>query len=424
MAVDISTFNPFDPSTQQCPFPHYAQMREEAPVHPVPGLGVHLVTKHDLVMQVLRDPQTYSSMFGGAGMPLSSADREKFAEVMAAGYPRVPTMLTADQPDHTRYRRLVARAFHPKVIAEMEPIIRQITVELIESWIDKGRIEFVKEFGVPLPVRVIAKALNVPDDRLADFKRWSDDSIAGIGTNITLEQRLQAEYGVNEFQHYFAEQIELRRTHPQDDILTNLLNASIDDDDPEVTDKRQLDMPEMLSIIQQLLVAGNETTTKSLTEMVRLLAENPEEWAALKADPSRAEKVFEETLRLSTPTQGMWRILTKDAELGGVQLTKGQRIIIVFASANRDEALFDNPDEFDPMRDHLRDNLAFGKGIHFCLGANLSRLEGKVAAEELSKRIDTITLSESNKYQYFPSFMLRGLTDLDIEFTAAKGVTA
>ena len=424
MAVDISTFNPFDPSTQQCPFPHYAQMREEAPVHPVPGLGVHLVTKHDLVMQVLRDPQTYSSMFGGAGMPLSSADREKFAEVMAAGYPRVPTMLTADQPDHTRYRRLVARAFHPKVIAEMEPIIRQITVELIESWIDKGRIEFVKEFGVPLPVRVIAKALNVPDDRLADFKRWSDDSIAGIGTNITLEQRLQAEYGVNEFQHYFAEQIELRRTNPQDDILTNLLNASIDDDDPEVTDKRQLDMPEMLSIIQQLLVAGNETTTKSLTEMVRLLAENPEEWAALKADPSRAEKVFEETLRLSTPTQGMWRILTKDAELGGVQLIKGQRIIIVFASANRDEALYDNPDEFDPMRDHLRDNLAFGKGIHFCLGANLSRLEGKVAAEELSKRIGTITLSESNKYQYFPSFMLRGLTDLDIEFTAAKGVTA
>jgi cytochrome P450 len=424
MTVDISTFNPFDPSTQQCPFPHYAQMREEAPVHPVPGLGVHLVTKHDLVMQVLRDPQTYSSMFGGAGMPLSSADREKFAEVMAAGYPRVPTMLTADQPDHTRYRRLVARAFHPKVIAEMEPIIRQITVELIESWIDKGRIEFVKEFGVPLPVRVIAKALNVPDDRLADFKRWSDDSIAGIGTNITLEQRLQAEYGVNEFQHYFAEQIELRRTNPQDDILTNLLNASIDDDDPEVTDKRQLDMPEMLSIIQQLLVAGNETTTKSLTEMVRLLAENPEEWAALKADPSRAEKVFEETLRLSTPTQGMWRILTKDAELGGVQLTKGQRIIIVFASANRDEALYDNPDDFIPMRDHLRDNLAFGKGIHFCLGANLSRLEGKVAAEELSKRIDTITLSESNKYQYFPSFMLRGLTDLDIEFTAAKSVTA
>ena len=261
----------------------------------------------------------------------------------------------------------------------------------------------------------------MPDDRLADFKRWSDDSIAGIGTNITIEQRIQAEYGVNEFQHYFAEQINLRRTEPQDDLLTNLLNASIDDDDPEVTDKRQLDMAEMLSIVQQLLVAGNETTTKTLTEMIRLLAENPAEWEKLKADPSRAEKVVEETLRLSTPTQGMWRILTKDTELGGVQLTKGQRIIIVFASANRDEALYDDPDGFNPDREHLRENLAFGKGIHFCLGANLSRLEGKVAAEELSKRIDTITLSDSNKYEYFPSFMLRGLTNLEVEFTAATG---
>jgi cytochrome P450 len=303
----------------------------------------------------------------------------------------------------------------------MEPIIREITVGLIDSWIDKGRIEFVKEFGVPLPVRVIAKALNVPDDRLADFKRWSDDSIAGIGTNITIDQRIQAEYGVNEFQHYFAEQINLRRTEPQDDLLTNLLNASIDDDDPEVTDKRQLDMAEMLSIVQQLLVAGNETTTKTLTEMIRLLAENPAEWEKLKADPSRSEKVVEETLRLSTPTQGMWRILTKDTELGGVQLTKGQRIIIVFASANRDEALYDDPDGFNPDREHLRENLAFGKGIHFCLGANLSRLEGKVAAEELSKRLDTLTLSDSNKYEYFPSFMLRGLTNLDVEFTAATG---
>jgi cytochrome P450 len=278
----------------------------------------------------------------------------------------------------------------------------------------------VKEFAVPLPVRVIAKALNVPDDRLADFKRWSDDSIAGIGTNISIDDRIKAEYGVNEFQHYFAEQIELRRTHPQDDLLTNLLNATIDDDDPEVTDNRQLDMPEMLSIVQQLLVAGNETTTKTLTEMIRLLAENPQEWAKLKADPSRAEKVMEETLRLSTPTQGMWRVVTKDTELGGVALKKGQRIIIVFASANRDEDLFDEPDAFMPDREHLRDNLAFGKGIHFCLGANLSRLEGKVAAEELSKRLDSISLTSSNKFEYFPSFMLRGLTDLEIEFTPSE----
>jgi len=130
--------------------------------------------------------------------------------------------------------------------------------------------------------------------------------------------------------------------------------------------------------------------------------------------------VMEETLRLSTPTQGMWRVVTKDTELGGVALKKGQRIIIVFASANRDEDLFDEPDAFMPDREHLRDNLAFGKGIHFCLGANLSRLEGKVAAEELSKRLDSISLTSSNKFEYFPSFMLRGLTDLEIEFTPSE----
>lgn len=352
---------------------------------------------------------------------MDPSTRDRFAEVFAEGYPRVPTMLTADQPEHTRYRRLVSRAFHPKVIAELEPVVRAITVRLIDSWIEKGKIELVADFAVPLPVEVIAHALNVPDDRLADFKRWSDDSIAGIGTNISLEERLQAERGVNEFQRYFAEQIELRRSEPRDDILTNLLNARIDDEDSDVTDKRPLDMPEMLSIVQQLLVAGNETTTKMLTEMVRLLAEHPDEWAKVKSDPGRIEKVVEETLRLSTPTQGMWRVVARDTELAGVPLKKGSRLIIAFCSANRDEEVFADPDSFDPSRDNVRDNLAFGKGIHFCLGANLSRLEGKVALEELSKRLDTLSLSASNTFDYYPSFMLRGLTRLDVEFTAAHG---
>ncbi len=419
MAVDISSFNPFDAATLQCPFPHYAQMRSEQPVMKVPGLGIHMVTRHDLVMQVLRDPKTFSSVFGGTGMPVSSDVRKRFEEVFSEGYPRVSTMLTADQPEHTRYRRLVSRAFHPKVIAELEPTIRMITTRLIDSWIERGRIEFVRDFAVPLPVEVIARALNVPDDRLVDFKRWSDDSIAGIGTNISIEERIRAEYGVNEFQHYFAEQIENRRTNPRDDILTNLLNARVDDDDSDIDDKRPLDMPEMLSIVQQLLVAGNETTTKMLTEMMRLLAEHPEQWNALTRDPSRIERVVEETLRISTPTQGMWRMVTAEVELGGVQLAKGDRIVVVFSSANRDESLYANPDSFDPDRENLRDHLAFGKGIHFCLGANLSRLEGKVALEELSRRLKSIALAESNTFEYYPSFMLRGLTFLDLDFEPA-----
>ncbi|MGD9997858.1 MAG: cytochrome P450 [Ilumatobacteraceae bacterium] len=419
MTDTLAHFNPFDPATLQCPFPHYATMREQAPVHFVEQFGVHLVTRHDLVMEVLRDPQTYSSLFGTTSMPLGDEAKRRMAAVIAEGYPRVPTMLTADQPEHTRYRRLVAKAFHPQSIAELEPVIRRITTRLIDSWIDRGTIEFVRDFGVPLPVEVIAHALNVPDERLADFKRWSDDSIAGIGTNISLEARLEAERGVNEFQHYFAEQLEMRRAEPRDDLLTHLLNARIDHDDTEVVDKRPLDVPEMLSIIQQLLVAGNETTTKMLTEMMRLLGERPEEWDLLRRDPHRIERVVEETLRLATPTQGMWRVVTRDVTLGGVELSAGSRIVVVFSSANRDEAIYADPDEFDPDRENLRLHLAFGKGIHFCLGANLSRLEGQVALQELTRRIAGFRLSDSNRYEYFPSFMLRGLTRLDIEFTPA-----
>ena len=419
MSNDLADFNPFDSATLQCPFPHYAQMREEQPVMLIESLGMFLVTRHDLVLGVLRDPATYSSMFGGASMPLPTEARAKMAAVMADGYPRVPTMLTADMPDHTRYRRLVSKAFTPKVIAELEPVIRSIATKLIDSWIDSGSIEFVEQFGVPLPVEVIAHALNVPESRMADFKRWSDDSIAGIGTNISLEQRLEAERGVNEYQHYFAAEFEKRKIEPQDDLLTALLQARIDDDDPEVTDKRPLDMAEMLSIVQQLLVAGNETTTKLLTETMRLLANNPDQWQLLQRDPSRASNVIEEALRLSTPTQGMFRIATRDHELEGVHIPKGSRLVIVFASANRDEAIYDEADDFNPDRDSLREHLAFGKGIHFCLGAALSRLEGKVALEELVRRLDSFSLTDSNKFEYFPSFLLRGLTRLDIDFVPA-----
>jgi cytochrome P450 len=425
VSTDLAAFNPFDPATLQCPFPHYAQMRDERPVMYIESMGMYLVTRHDLVLQVIRNVETYSSRFGRASLPLPAEAQDRMAAVVADGWPRVPTMLTADMPDHTRYRRLISKAFTPKVIAELEPVIRRITTRLIDSWIDSGSIEFVEQFGVPLPVEVIAHALNVPDDRLADFKRWSDDSIAGIGTDISIDDQLAAERGVNEYQHYFAAEFEKRKLEPQDDLLTNLLNARIDDDDPldeqVVLDKRPLDMAEMLSMVQQLLVAGNETTTKLLTETMRLLAESPDQWQQLKADPSRAPMIVEEALRLSTPTQGMFRISTTDHELDGVPIPRGARLVIVFASANRDEALYAEPDSFDPDREHLRDHLAFGKGIHFCLGAALSRLEGKVALEELSRRLDSFTLAESNEFTYFPSFLLRGLTQLDLDIVAAGG---
>ena len=430
--VDLSEFALFDPAIQQCPHAYYAAMREEAPVFgaAVPGGTLHLVTRYDDVTDIVRDVDTFSNRFdtAGANFHPELAARMKELYETEGGYDKIGTMLTVDPPDHTRFRRLVTKAFTPKVIADLEPTIREITRGLVADVLAEmeahGQVEFVETFAVPLPVTVIAKALNVPDDRLADFKRWSDASIAGIGTNISIEERLEAEREVIQFQKYFAEQLELRRENPQDDILTNLLNARIDadevDDNGQAIDDRPLTMPEMLSIIQQLLVAGNETTTKALTEMMRLLGENPHEWDRLREDPSRAKAVFEETLRLSTPTQGMFRVVKADTEVAGTSLCPGDRAVVMYAAANRDPNVFDDPETFSPDRDNLTSHLAFGKGVHFCLGAALSRLEGKVAAEELARGLASFRLCDSNEFRYLPSFMLRGLISLDIEVEAAS----
>ncbi len=423
-AVDPADFGLFDPAIQQQPHPYYAAMRATAPVFATDALGmpVWLVTTHDLVLEVLRDPTTYSSRFGSAGMP---ADPELAARLRQlredhGGWPAVPTMLSADPPEQTRYRRLVSKAFTPRSITDLEPAIRAISRRLIDSWIGNGTIEFVTAFAVPLPVQSIAKALAVPDDRLVDFKRWSDDNVAPIGASLTPEQRIAAEMGQIEMQHFFADQLERRRAEPGDDILSRLVTARIDKtEDPDLPDE-PLTMSEMQSILSQLLVAGNETTTKLLTEMMLLLGRNPDRWQQVQRDPSFAKPIIEEVLRLSTPTQGMWRITTREVELGSVIIPAGRRIVLMYTSANRDERHFADPDTFDPDRSNLVNHLAFGKGIHYCVGANLSRLEARVALEELAARVASFRLADTNTYEYHPSFMLRGLTRLDLELTPTR----
>jgi cytochrome P450 len=417
--ADLTGFNPFDPAIQQCPHQYYRAMQAtgDAVFH-VPGTDIYLVTRHDLIVPLLRDTATFSSNFGSAGEMPRGDVIERIKAVLATGWPQVPTMLTIDPPYHTRYRGTVAPYFTPKRMAELREPVAAIVARLIDGWIDRGSIEFVREFAVPLPIEAIAHVLNVPADRMDDFKRWSDDSIANIGTSISDDERVAAFEGIVEFQHYFAEQLERRRTEPAGDLMSDLVQAEIDTDEGG---RRPLTMPEMLSIVQQLLVAGNETTTKSLTEGVKLLAEHPAQWAALKADPSgRAAVVAEEVLRLSTPTQGMFRVATRDTEIEGCPVPKGARVMLVYSAANRDPSVWgDEPDGFDPDRTNLKEHLAFGKGIHFCLGAPLSRVEMQVAFEQLAQRLDTISLDDTNTFEYHPSFVLRGLKRLDLSFTPA-----
>ncbi|MFN3255148.1 MAG: cytochrome P450 [Ilumatobacter sp.] len=424
--LTLEGFNLFSDQVQQCPHAYYALMREQTPVFHVPGTDIYLVTRHDLVVPILRDVETFSSNFSTTGMKPDADLIAKMNDVIKQGWPKVPTMLTIDPPHHTRFRGTVAPYFVPRRMKELEGPITEIVDRLIDALPTDGTVvNVVDALNVPVPIEAIAHVLNVPPEKLADFKRWSDDSIASIGTAISDERRLEALAGEVEFQHYFAEQLERRRSEPIGDLMSDLVQARIESepDHPAIEGdgKRSLDMPEMLSIVQQLLVAGNETTTKSLTEGVRLLAENPDVWAKLKADPEGyAPNVTEEVLRMSTPTQGMFRIVQRDTEIDGFPVPKGARLVVVYSAANRDPEVFPNPDEFDPDRDGLmKQHLAFGKGIHFCIGAPLSRLEMNTVFRQLGRRIESITLADDNELRYFPSFMLRGLMRLDVSFTRA-----
>jgi cytochrome P450 len=322
-------------------------------------------------------------------------------------------MLTEDPPVHTRYRKLVSKAFTPKMVSSLEPRVRALCENLVNGWKGEKRVDFNRDFGVPLPVTTVAYILGVPDDHQSDFKRWADQSVAAIGRTINDEDRLASQRTIVEQQRWFADQIELRRDDPSDDFLSNLLNARLTEEDEIEGDP--LSMGEMLSIIRQIQVAGSETTTSLMADAMVRLSHRPEIWEKMKEDPTLIQAVVEEVLRLSSPNQGLFRIATRDAEIRGVTIPKGSAVWAMFGSANRDERVFPNPNEFDPDRKNLHAHLALGKGVHYCLGAALARLEARVGLEALCQRIDSFSVVDEASLRYSPSFILRGLEGLKLD---------
>ena len=419
----LDGFDPFAPEVIADPVPWYARMRKEQPVFRVPGHGFYLVTAYDDVMAAVRDTETFSNRFTSPGLALgqgSSAIQEQLDAILASGYPRTPTLLTNDPPAHTRFRRLVARAFTPRRVASWQPAIERLSDELIAGFAARGSVELVAEFAVPLPISVIADALGVPRSMLPTFRRWTDDSPDLLGADVTDERLLDAAHGLVEFQRYFAAELDDRRRSPRDDFLTDLVHATVDGQEEGLDDLRPLDVPEMLSILHQLLVAGNETTTALLAESMRLLIAHPAEFTrvAADADGSYSAAVVEEALRLVAPTQGMFRVVTRDTVLGGVEIPAGATAILMYASANRDEAQWPDPDSFCPARQGVRHHLSFGNGIHFCIGAALSRAEAQTALPRLCRAMPGAAPA-TDRFDYKPSFILRGLRSLPLTFTSA-----
>ncbi len=405
--MSIADFDPLAPETVECPYPFYAAMRCEAPVYQVPGAGFFIVSRYQDIKTVLLDTATFTSRTGPG---VRKEPPKEVLEILSQGWLPVDTLLTNDPPSHRRYRGLVNKAFTPRRVALIEPSVRTIANTLVDAFIADSRVELVSQFAVPLPLTVIANALGVPPADQALFKRWSDDAVAPLGGMITPERELECAKSTVEFQRYFAAKLDERRAAPQDDVLTDLINARLEGETP-------LNTAEMLNILQQLLVAGNETTTNLIASAMLLLLQNPQQLASVCADRSLIPNFVEEALRFESPVQGLFRMAKVETELGGVKIPAGSRLVLMYASGNRDDQEFPQADRFDICRANAKDHFAFGAGIHYCLGASLARLEATVAFETLLGRLPHIRLAEGqNDYTHTPSFILRGLKALHLEF--------
>lgn len=413
----IDHVDTMDPEFLQDPHPFYARMRREAPVYRDPKTNIVYVATYGLIREVASKPKLFSNKFGeqlksGAA---TEQDPEEIA-IQEEGWIIVDTMLTADPPEHTRYRKLSMKAFTYKRVLQMTDYVTNVVDQLIDELPASGKIEFKSQFANKLPMFVIADSLGVPREHFERFEEWSNAFILQLSGVADKEQRLWAASKIVEFQKYFVDVIEEKRKNPTEDVISDLVHADLS----EEGDARKMNYEELLSILQQLLVAGNETTAHTLTAGLYYLLNHPEQLEMLRNDPSLVDNFVEETLRFLTPTNNMWRVALEDTELGGVQIRKDDLLVIRFGSGNRDECKFNDPENFDIKRENAGEHLAFGAGIHTCIGAQLARKELQAAFSILLKRLKTIKINpENNQLVYLPSILLRGVMELNIEYEKA-----
>ena len=413
-ATDITKVNMVSPEVLECPYPYYERVREEAPVHQTP-LGFWAVSRYEDVLSVVRNPEMFSSL--AQSNSFVTPPPPEVIEIAKQGYPRVNTLLSNDPPSHTQFRNLVNKAFLPKRVAQLEESIRKIANDLIDAFINDGKVDLVEQFAVGVPLTVIADALGVDRADMPKFKKWSDDSVAPLSGMLTPERQIECAHSRIEFQKYMVDRVREREENLRDDLLSDLVQARFDSGERA---GEGMTMPEMLDVIAQLLVAGNETTTKLIAAATLMLVENPEQMAKVRADHSLIPNLVEEALRMEAPVQMLPRFTKDDVEVGGVVIPKGSVVMAMYGCANRDGGKYPNPDMFDIERDNARTQLAFGQGPHFCVGAALARSEARIAFELLLSRLNNIALANVDTPTHRElSMTLRGLTNLHLTFTPA-----
>ncbi len=392
MEPNAVAYDPFDPAVLADPYPSYRELRERAPVYET-AAGFYAVARHEDVLAVLRNPAGYSS----SAMNFSATRPEGSAEA------RGRLLIAADPPVHTRLRGLINRAFTSRRVAELEPRIRHLVAGMLDGALPRGEWDLVSDLAGPLPTTVIAEMLGIDPERREDFKRWSDDVVAIAGGMPDEAEMARLQRSLPELDGYLDEVIAERRRAPRSDLVSALIEAS--------EDGAVLSPEDVRSLGVLLLIAGNETTTNLVGNAVLALDAHPDAAEAVRKNPALVANLVEEALRWDSPVQAVFRQTTREVELAGTKLPEGALVLGLLGSANRDERRFPDPDRFDVRRD-ATGHVAFGFGVHFCLGAPLARLEAKVVLESLFAR--TRSFRVAGAPERIHSFFLRGLRGLPV----------
>lgn len=399
MASTQAVFNPLMPEFHSNPYPFYRALREEDPVHQSP-LGFWVCTRYDDAVMILRDPR-----FGREGMAKLMETRLGLTQDLS----RARDMLFQDPPDHTRLRALVSRAFTPRVVELMRPHIQEIVDGLLDRVEGARAMDVIEDLAYPLPVTVICEMLGVPASDQDIFKAWSTDIARSLDAAILPADSEVIPRGRNArvaLADYFRSLIATRRKDPKPDLLSALIAAE--------EEGNKLSEGELVSTCMLLLIAGHETTVNLIGNGLFALLQHPDQLRALRDDPGLIPTGVEELLRFDGPVQRTGRMTTAEVEIGGKQIPKDSVVVSVIGAANRDPKQFADPDRLDVSRKDNR-HIAFGFGIHFCLGAPLARLEGQIALGTLMRRMPKLALV-SNVPEWRESSTLRGLKSLPVTF--------
>jgi hypothetical protein len=384
-------YNPYAYEIHEDPYPTYKRLRDEAPAYYHPELDFHALSRFADVFDAIQDWQTYSSAEG--------------VSLEKASGPRPPMIIAMDPPRQQKLRRLVSKAFTPRRVATMEPVIRALTRKHLEPLLARGTCDFIQDFAAKLPMDVISTMMGVEERDQDMLRHWADTLLhREEGKSEIPQAGLEASANLV---RYFAEDLGRRRRQRGEDLVSALVDAEVDGE-------RLTDM-EIVGFCFLLVIAGNETTTKMLGNALTLLARHPDQRVWLLAHPERIADAVEETVRFDNSTQMLARVLTRDVALHGTTMLAGRKVLLLIGSANRDERAIARPDEFDVRREQ-QPHLAFGHGIHVCLGASLARLEGRVALEEMLPRMPDYEVDEG-KLVRVHSANVRGYSSMPIRFT-------